>query len=1567
MRTSRFQLWSFVVVLALFSSAPCFAQVQTGTPPFGSYSGGPDIINLANLNAHLTIPIVQKAGRGTNFTYYLNLDSSVWYPVGSSGSQTWQPNGLPATAQYGSSAGHTYAQVVRIQCPNPNYPPTLPKTIPGEYFTNYVYVDIYGVGHPFNITWENDGCQVTGAEQATATDGSGYIMSVDINANITVTPRSGGVFVPAAASGTGAATTTDANGNEITESSSGVITDTLGTTALTIAGSSPTTFTYKAPSGGNAVYTANYTSKTVETHFGCSGIAEFGPTAESLLTSITLPDGSAYTFTYEETTPGMTSPVTGRLASITLPTGGIISYAYSGGSNGITCVDGSTATLTRTTPDGIWIYAHSESGTAWTTTITDPATDKTTMNFQGIYETEREVYSPAGTLLKTTYTCYNGNTTTSTCDSTAVTLPITQTSVFPQWPSGGLQSRTDTFYNRYGLVTEKDEYAYGPAAPGAIARKTLTTYASLANGIVSRPASVTVEDGSSNVKAKTTYCYDEAVPSGTSTCAATGSPTATSGTPQHAAVTGSRGNLTTIASVVQGSTTLGKTYTYYDTGNVLKATDVNGAQTTYGYGPSGCPNSFPVSVTKPLSLTKSMTWNCTGGVETSITDENGKTTSATYSTDPDFWRPNTTTDQESNATNMTYTVTSTGVTSVESSLLFNGSVSTSDVLTTQDGLGRAHVSQVKESPSSSTYDSVETDYDSLGRPSRSTLPYAATAGLTNSSAPGTTTTYDALSRKLTIKDSEASPLTVTFAYTQNDTYRTLGPAPTGENPKRQQFEYDALGRMTSVCEVTNATGNGACGQTSSATGYWTQYTYDLNNNLTGVTQNAQSSGSHQIRTYAYDDLGRMTLETNPESGTTNYTYDTDPTCGTTFKGDLVKKVDAVGNTTCYAYDTLHRPTSLTYSGPYSSSTPNKYFVYDAATVNGVAMANVKSRLAEAYTATSSTGTKITDIGFSYSARGEASDVYESTPHSSGYYHSSTTYWANGALETLGNNIATLPSFTYGPDGEGRINTVSASSGQNPVTGTTYSVASLPTQVTLGSADSDSFTYDPNTNRMTQYKFTVNSESVVGALTWNAIGTLETLAITDPFYGAGNQTCSYAHDDMSRIASANCGSPWSQTFSYDAFGNVSKSGTVSFQPTYSYLTNHMTQVGSSTPTYDANGNATNDTAHTYTWDAAGRPVTVDTVSLTYDALGRMAEQNKSGVYSQIVYSPLGGKFALMNGQTLTKALAPLSGGSQAVYTSSGLAYYRHSDWVGSSRFASTPTRTMYFDGAYAPFGEPYSETGTTDLSFTGMNQDTDPNLFDFPAREYNDVHGRWPSPDPAGMMAVQTNNPQSWNRYAYVLNSPATLTDPLGLRSRQCLIAENIIQPACLSSGNTVVDGAAAGAGIVQVVAAFSADPNDPSQNPCGMCLYLNSSGTGLDDQPGPSGNVNGIDKNSTASECGANAGFFISEANGTMSSLVVNYDPDSNSIFATSLGPDNWIYGTSGVPGLPEWQSPNYGDITFMGQQANWQLAYSDFGPAFFSCTFDMLDVPLSFSVRAAVNAAQCYSSMFNSPNVGAP
>src|SRR5713101_9258474 len=80
-------LLAFVLLVAL----PASGQVPTGTQPFGSFGGGPDIINLANLNSHITVPVLHKAGRaGFNLTYDLSYDTSVWYPVGSSGSQSWQ-------------------------------------------------------------------------------------------------------------------------------------------------------------------------------------------------------------------------------------------------------------------------------------------------------------------------------------------------------------------------------------------------------------------------------------------------------------------------------------------------------------------------------------------------------------------------------------------------------------------------------------------------------------------------------------------------------------------------------------------------------------------------------------------------------------------------------------------------------------------------------------------------------------------------------------------------------------------------------------------------------------------------------------------------------------------------------------------------------------------------------------------------------------------------------------------------------------------------------------------------------------------------------------------------------------------------------------------------------------------------------------------------------------------------------------------------------------------------------------------------------------------------------------
>ncbi len=248
----------------------------------------------------------------------------------------------------------------------------------------------------------------------------------------------------------------------------------------------------------------------------------------------------------------------------------------------------------------------------------------------------------------------------------------------------------------------------------------------------------------------------------------------------------------------------------------------------------------------------------------------------------------------------------------------------------------------------------------------------------------------------------------------------------------------------------------------------------------------------------------------------------------------------------------------------------------------------------------------------------------------------------------------------------------------------------------------------------------------------------------------------------------------QSFSYDAFGNISKSvlsghtGT-SFLPIYSSSTNRYTTIGSSTPTYGANGNSTWDTFHYYGRDNEGKLTNLDSgaVLITYDALGRRVEQNKSSVYTQVVYGPDGNKLALMNGQTVGAVFVSLPGQGTAVYKSSGLSYYRHSDWLGSSRLASTTLRAVYYDTAYNPFGEPYYESGTNDRNFTGQNQDLTTDEYDFLYRQYHAAQGRWISPDPAGQAAVDPTVPQSWNRYGYAANNPLANIDPLGLDVVAC--------------------------------------------------------------------------------------------------------------------------------------------------------------------------------------------------------
>jgi RHS repeat-associated protein len=63
-------------------------------------------------------------------------------------------------------------------------------------------------------------------------------------------------------------------------------------------------------------------------------------------------------------------------------------------------------------------------------------------------------------------------------------------------------------------------------------------------------------------------------------------------------------------------------------------------------------------------------------------------------------------------------------------------------------------------------------------------------------------------------------------------------------------------------------------------------------------------------------------------------------------------------------------------------------------------------------------------------------------------------------------------------------------------------------------------------------------------------------------------------------------------------------------------------------------------------------------------------------------------------------------------------------------------------------------------FTGKERDAETTLDYFVARYYASAHGRFNSPDPL-LASGKAATPQTWNRYAYVLNNPLGMVDQNG--------------------------------------------------------------------------------------------------------------------------------------------------------------------------------------------------------------
>ena len=654
---------------------------STGTPAFAAPEPAEyGFVDASNGNLHLELPIGAYPQRGTNkpqkvlITYDANNLWTVqttggpapfWNPQIEGawtiqhlyGTMTYAPDGSAVNGQgVPCATDDTYTEPSGTQHP---FPPDTTGGVCGgnpilkaDYLATdssgyHEYVDLTKTKYPTNTV-------TVVAPDGTMVWQSGYLKDIHGNA----------VFIE------------DPNGNYISSNpSGGPYLDTLGRTigSVTEPNSQGTTSNYAV------TFTGTFNVKTA---FGQSGINECPQGVAcgvNAFQSITLPDGSSFSFTYDcDSTsgvaacasPGGQSAYYGNLLSMTLPTGGAVNYTWTT----VTDPYGNKHRwlTSRTSAGGTWTYSvknlstcsQSQVGCQQQVTSTNPNGDYTIYTFtidNGDWPVQVQRYNAAGTLMSTVNTTWDFSVACpwSGCHGHAYVRKLSETVTYAVPGGTSITKKTAYTYDspQNGNVTAVQEWKFLPGTSPTFAavpnRATYVTYYSAGTNIINKPQ-------------KTTLCNNQ--PGSDSDCSGGGLKVAQtivtydsygtngligfSGAFNHddtnfGTGTTARGNPTQIQQWVNG-TYLTTSRTYDTTGQVLSSTDPAGNKTTYSYAdkffndngsnppqaytPATPTNAYLTGVTLPavngVTMTVSMGYYYGSGKRAVSTDVNGQ---ASYS------------------------------------------------------------------------------------------------------------------------------------------------------------------------------------------------------------------------------------------------------------------------------------------------------------------------------------------------------------------------------------------------------------------------------------------------------------------------------------------------------------------------------------------------------------------------------------------------------------------------------------------------------------------------------------------------------------------------------------------------------------------------------------------------------------------------------------------------------------------------------------------------------------------------------------------------------------------------